>query len=222
MRLLFISLFFSAAVSAQNVNEIYNSIRLLNKAPLEFFTIKEKIISISFDSLQNDTSFFLIPNSNILYGKININNSTDFLKYNNRFYKLSLVEEKSSIPFDMDVLNAGIVKFKYEDDEFISLYSTGTGLNKSGSFQNIGLNLIIAIDSNKLSVNCFINCVPDTLSIMDFDNDRNLDYLKFIDNPVISNEGNVLLYKFNKKDKLFYRTSLRKYKKKRAKKILIN
>lgn len=81
--------------------------------------------------------------------------------------------------------------FKFNGKEFISITSTGTGLNKSETFQNIKINTILVMDNQKLTTSSFLNYVSDTLALGFFDNDTILEYLEFINNPVLENSGNI-------------------------------
>lgn len=217
-----IQLGLSQILFSQNNDNLINSLKSLNKCKINYIKIKEKIIPVSFETLEKDTNFFMIPNTRIMYCKLNSENSSDFIKFNDEFYPLVIKKENVKIIVDMDILQADLTGFKFNGKEFISITSTGTGLNKSGTFQNIKINTILVMDNQKLTTNSFLNYVSDTLALGFFDNDTILEYLEFINNPVLENSGNINIFRFNSNYKSFEKYKNTFYNKNKRNKLKIN
>lgn len=184
------------ACRGQTGKSIDKLFRQLNKGSIDFKKVEKKFTPIYYEGLSTDTTVFKLEGHNIVYYKCDNNKEAiDLIKIDNVEHSLFIEKNGNRIPLDLDILNASLFECTAFKKNYFCIISGGTGLYKSGTFQEIKFFVLIDItDKNNIVFYELFSRASSIHSIGDFNKDGVLDFLYVENDSLKSKTYLVTLY----------------------------
>lgn len=136
----------------------------------------------------DDTLFYVAKIKcigHIAYKKAQTGSSLDILEYKNRSHFLKIIEEDAETSVDADPDNVPLYQLAIGKRHYYYFSCGGTGLLRSGSFQNIRFYIVFSKNTPPIAL---MSGTEYKYSFCDLNNDKKLDFIQIrsSDNPSFS------------------------------------
>lgn len=168
------------------LDEIYSK---YNKGNVSYNSLDCEVTPLFFEGNISDTSFYKlnIQKEQYIYIKVDKGDEQkDILLVKDREILICTEMNGNNINLDLDVNQIEAFGIDFFNKKYICLITGGTGLYKSGSFQEIRFYILIDLNT-PIGVVTTWSRANSELSFININNDDNIDFLQLVNNPDVNN-----------------------------------
>lgn len=176
----------AACQEYMTLDEIYSK---YNTGNVSYNSLDCEVTPLYFEGNTSDSSFYKlnIQKKQYIYIKIDKGDEQkDILLVKDREILLRTEMNGNNINLDLDVDQIKAYEIEFLNKKYLCFITGGTGLYKSGSFQEIGFYILIDLNT-PIGVVTAWSRAKSELSFVNINNDDNIDFLQLVNNPDVNN-----------------------------------
>jgi hypothetical protein len=175
-----LSFIVAAGTFIESSNAIEKSSISLSQLPCHKSRPISKFEHVFYEGKSDDTLYYVANAKGIgtvTYKKVTTGTPYDVVEYNGKTFQLFRLDDDDTVRVDADPSTAQLFQIKIGHNRYYYFYCSGTGLLRSGSFQQISFYTIFSKTLNPVTM---ISGLEYPNSFCDINNNGKLGFIQFI------------------------------------------